>query len=81
MKPPPLRFARENLQFHRELTRATQAWLEQHGEHRFANGAMIAKAVLLALLAASCGCARPAADVTGWAGPPVRLESVSLPCC
>lgn len=54
MNPPPLRFSRENLQFHRELVRETQAWLDQHGEHRFANRAMIAKAVLLALLAASC---------------------------
>lgn len=56
MKQPPLRFARENIPFHRELTRATQAWLQQHGEHRFANWATIAKALLLALLAISCCC-------------------------
>jgi linoleoyl-CoA desaturase len=54
MNLPPLRFARENLQFHRELTRTTQAWLDRNGDHRFADAAMIAKAILLALLAGAC---------------------------
>ncbi|AHG22111.1 linoleoyl-CoA desaturase [Chania multitudinisentens RB-25] len=51
---PPLAFQRENGHINQVLVRASQAYLAQRGDHRFADGGMFAKVLVLILLCAFC---------------------------